>query len=225
MDIELDSHLPQSVVNIQKIPGTVEKQIIIYWGISILLGAIFLRDWLMAWNVAQTWQNPWLVALLFLSWTAGQTIYIIVAHHDNRPIRWLSTFIFGLGNGIFETLTFASIYRIGEVSGTSLFSLFAPNIAREAGFVLGGLFFVVFGGLVHGLFWIKVLPPHFHETPFIQAIRKWRPLTETILVVGWSLCFWLNRDIWTVIFFHTLIDFVLMLRVRPAIFVAKSKLF
>jgi hypothetical protein len=37
-------------------------------------------------------------------------------------------------------------------------------------------------------------------------------------VLGWSLCFWLYHDIWTVVAFHILVDFGLMLRVRPVIF-------
>jgi len=40
-------------------------------------------------------------------------------------------------------------------------------------------------------------------------------------VIGWSLCFWLTRDLWTVVFFHILVDIGLMLKVRPPIFGAR----
>jgi hypothetical protein len=45
-------------------------------------------------------------------------------------------------------------------------------------------------------------------------------MAEVFLVTGWSLCFWLTRDIWTVVIIHIVLDFCMMLRVRPQLFQA-----
>ncbi|MCU0492836.1 MAG: hypothetical protein MUD01_14690, partial [Chloroflexaceae bacterium] len=183
--------------------------------ISGVLGVIFLWDWLSAWNVAATWSQPWLVLLLVATLVLGQVLYAAVARHDGRPIVWPVTLLFALGNGFFETLAFALSYRLGEVLGHAIASLVAPQAASGLGFALGIVGFVIFGGLIHGLFWLKLLPPHLDDSPRARAIRKRRPLAEIALVLVWSLCFWLYTDIWTVIFFHILVDFFLMLFVRP----------
>ena len=189
-----------------------------YWGISLLFGIPLLWDWLGAWNVAATWANPWLVAYLIVTFAIGQGLYFLVARHDGRPFQLGPTVIFGIGNGILETLAFAVTYRVGEIIGSTLVGWFAPAWASGAGFALGVVLFVIYGGLIHGLFWLKILPPHLDDAPRSRQIRKFRPAAEIALVLGWSICLWVTRDIWTVIFFHTLVDIGLMLRVRPPLF-------
>jgi hypothetical protein len=44
-------------------------------------------------------------------------------------------------------------------------------------------------------------------------------INEIALVLGWCLCLWLSDDIWTVVFFHMLVDLGLMVRVRPNLFI------
>jgi chlorophyllide a hydrolase len=195
-----------------------ERAILIYWGIALVVGALVLRSWLGTWNVATTFSHPALVAYLVLTFGFSQALYVLVARHDDRPVLPLPTVIFSLGNGFFETLSFAAVYWLGSLIGASLVGLFAPAAASVAGFALGLVFFCIFGGLIHGLFWLPLLPPHFDESPRSQAIRKFRPIAEVALVLGWCLCLWLFNDIWTVILFHTLVDVGLMLRVRPVLF-------
>jgi hypothetical protein len=178
-----------------------------------------LRSWLGSWNVPTTLAQPWLVLYLVLTFAFSQTLYVLVARHDDRPVLPLPTVIFALGNGIFETLSFAFVYWLGATIGSWLVGLIASAaVASAAGFVLGLIFFAIYGGLIHGFFWLRLLPPHFDDSPQSQAIRKFRPLAEVALVLGWCLCLWLYKDIWTVVFFHTLVDVGLMLRVRPVIF-------
>jgi hypothetical protein len=95
--------------------------------------------------------------------------------------------------------------------------LFGAN-TDAIGFGLGLVFFIIYGGLIHAIFWLPVLPPHLDDAPFSRRIRKLRPLNEIMLVIGWSLCLWLYNDIWTMVFFHVLVDLGLMLRVRPPLF-------
>ncbi|NJP06116.1 MAG: hypothetical protein HC837_11100 [Chloroflexaceae bacterium] len=195
-----------------------EQLVLLYWALSAILGGVFLYDWITAWNVGATLGNPWLVASLVSTWLLSQIVYMLVARHDDRPFRWKPTVLFALGNGICETFAFALVYRLGSVIGVTLMSLFLVQFADITGFLVGSLFFVIYGGLIHGLFWIKLLPPHFDDSPQSRRLRRFRPLIETALVLSWTLCFWLYNDIWTVAGFHILVDFVLMFRVRPPLF-------
>lgn len=195
-----------------------ERAIVIYWGISLVLGVLALRHWIGAWNVSTTLSHPGLVVYLALTFALSQVLYVLVARHDDRPVRALPTVIFALGNGIFETFAFAFVYWLGALIGSSVVGLFAPAAASVAGFGLGLVFFMIYGGLIHGLFWLRLLPPHFDDSPRSKSIRKARPLAEVALVFGWGLCLWLFNDIWTVVLVHTLVDVGLMLRVRPVIF-------
>jgi hypothetical protein len=163
-----------------------------------------------------------LVFYLCCSFALSQLLYILVARHGDRPIKGSALVIFAVGNGFAETLAFAAIYRIGELLGTWMVGLVAPSYASIAGFIVGIIFFAIYGGLIHGLFWLRVLPPHLDDNPRSRRIRQMRPLAEVALVIGWSLCLWLYRDIWTVAFLHTLVDIGLMLLVRPTIFGASE---
>ncbi|MEI7644296.1 MAG: hypothetical protein WCJ55_08450 [Chloroflexales bacterium] len=220
MDIELETAktTKSEVTYVRMGMAHPERAILIYWGISLALGVLALRSWLGSWNVAATLAQPGFVFYLVLTFAFSQILYVLVARHDDRPLLAMPMVIFSLGNGFFETLAFAFVYWLGAAIGSGLVGLFAPAAASAAGFLLGLIFFAIYGGLIHGLFWLRLLPPHFDDSPQSKAIRKFRPLAEVALVIGWCLCLWLYQDIWTVIFFHTLVDVGLMLRVRPVIF-------
>lgn len=223
MDVQVEKPLANvGAATAQPISRNAERQIVAYWIISTIIGVPILYDWLFAWNVPATLGQPWLVFYLIVSLALGQTLYVLVARHGGRPIHWGALSIFAIGNGIAETFAFAAVYRIGAIIGAAVVGSFAPGVASFAGFVLGLIFFMIYGGLIHALFWMRVLPPHLDDNPRSQRIRKYRPLAEVALVLGWGLCFWLFEDIWTVIVLHTIVDIGLMLLVRPAIFGAKE---
>lgn len=228
MDLQVEEAAPTTLVEpaegAQR-PDTIvstalrpERSIAIYWLICLLCGGLLLWDWLAVWNVPATLSQPWLVAYLWCSFALSQVLYVFVARHGGRPIDLRALVLFAIGNGIAETLAFGVVYRLGELLGAWIFGLFAPGLASLAGFVVGVIGFIIYGGLIHGLFWLRVLPPHLDDAPRSRRIRKARPIAEVALVLGWSLCFWLARDIWTVVFFHILVDIGLMLKVRPPIF-------
>lgn len=194
------------------------RLIVRYWAIATVLGMFALWDWITAWNVPLTLGKPALVIYLILSFALSQVLYALVARYDGRPFNLGATTIFAIGNGIAETFAFAMVYRLGEWLGAGVVGLFAPGVAAAAGFVVGISLFALYGGLIHALFWLRVLPPHLDDAPRSVAIRKLRPVAEVALVLGWSLCFWLTRDLWTVVFFHVLVDIGLMIKVRPHLF-------
>ncbi len=220
MDIELRTNLPQSLADKQHASRRIEWPVLAYWSISGILGVVFLSDWLTGWHVGRTFSNPWLVAYLVVTLTIGQVIYFIVARHDNRPIRRVPTAIFAVGNGVFETFAFALVYRLGETIGAALGLLVVPAASSMTSLIVGLIFFTIYGGAIHALFWLRILPPHLNDTPLAKTIRRYRLFSEIALVLGWCLCLWLYQDIWTVIFFHMVVDTGLMLRVRPNLFVA-----
>jgi hypothetical protein len=216
VDAKLDKPMAAGVVSAPTVRA--EGPILWYWLVATIAGTIFLWDWVSVWNVPATLRMPWLLLYLILSFALSQVLYALVARHGGRPFRWDTTAIFAVGNGIAETFAFALVYRLGEVVGSSLVGLFAPGYAAIAGFIVGVALFIIYGGLIHALFWLRFLPPHLDDSPRSKAIRKSRPIAEVGLVLGWSLCFWLTRDIWTVVFFHILVDIGLMIKVRPTLF-------
>jgi hypothetical protein len=222
VNVQLDKTAPQSRPDADHVVIRHPERLIgLYWLISIVIGSFALWDWLTTWNVAATLSRPWLVLYLCVSLILSQSLYILVARHSGRKIHWGALVIFAIGNGFTETLAFATVYKLGGLIGASLMSLVAPGFASAASFIVGVVFFSIYGGLIHGLFWLRVLPPHFDDDPRSQSIRKLRPIAEVVLVIGWCLCLSLN-DLWTVVFFHTLVDVGLMILVRPPIFGAKS---
>jgi hypothetical protein len=219
VDAKLDQPLTSAALGEQQAHHAhVERLISRYWLVATVAGVVFVWDWITAWNVAATLRMPALVIYLVLSFALSQVLYALVAHHDGRAIRPWATLLFAVGNGVAETFAFAAVFRVGMFIGEAAVGLVAPGAASIAGLIGGIAAFCVYGGLIHGLFWLRVLPPHLDDAPRSRRIRKLRPLAEVALVLGWSLCFWLNHDIWTVVGFHILVDVGLMLKVRPLIF-------
>ncbi len=207
----------------QRTLSRLDQYILFYWLISLLIGIPLLGDWLRSWNVPLTLANPWFVVFLLVSFAFSQVLYVMVARHDGRPFLMGPTIIFSIGNGVIETLAFATVYRLGDWIGNGLAALFWPAMVGPLGFAVGFTAFVIYGGVIHGLFWLPYLPPHLDDSPRSMRIRKLRPLAEMALVLGWSLCLYLYQDIWTVIFIHILVDLGLMLRVRPPVFLLASR--
>lgn len=218
MDLKLNERLAATRKAASEGSLNLGRTVLTYWAVATLIGVLVLWDWIGAWNVPATLQVPGLPIYLVLTFAFSQVLYVLVARYNGRPIHWGATVLFALGNGIAETLAFGVVYRLGEIIGAGLIGLFAPSIASFAGFLLGVVCFIVYGGLIHSLFWLPLLPPHLDDSPRSRQIRKLRPIAEVALVIGWSLCFWLTRDLWTVVFFHIVVDIGLMLKVRPPIF-------
>lgn len=219
MNVQLEEGSHSAVAQSHATPWhTPERSILIYWLGSVILGVPLLFDLLTSWNVPSTLAQPWLVLYLLATFALSQVLYVIVARHDDRPLRWGSTLIFAVGNGFCETLAFAIVFRLGALLGSWFVGLFAASAAATAGFIGGLIAFIIYGGLIHGLFWLRVLPPHLDDAPRSRRVRRLRPIAEIALVVGWSICFWYTADIWTIVFLHVLVDLGLMLRVRPVIF-------
>jgi chlorophyllide a hydrolase len=197
---------------------SIDRPMLIYWALATLIGTPLLWDLLTVWNLPRTLSQPGMLLLLSATFVFSQLMYAAVARHSGRPIRFWPTLLFAVGNGIAETLAFAAVFRVGMWLGAALVGLVVPAWAAAAGFAVGVAAFVLYGGLIHALFWLPLLPPHLDDSPRSLRIRQLRPLAEIGLVLGWSLCFWLFHDIWTVVVVHVFVDLGLMLLVRPQVF-------
>lgn len=202
-----------------------EGAIVGYWLGALALTVLFRLPEPFTFNVAQTVASVWGVALLTATLAFSQWLYAQVAVHEERPFNWLGTPIFIIGNSLGETLAFLLVFKLGAGMGSFLA---APLGLTGTGYhllVFGGGFltFLIYGGAIHGLFWMRIFPPHFREDERALKIRKFRLWSESALSFSWCLVFYVFEDFWSVVFFHAVVDAVLMIRVRPRIFRFASK--
>ena len=152
-----------------------------------------------------------------------------VAYGGGRPLRPITCLIFGVSNGIFETRAFAASFDLGRVvASRTMKGSFADNTANVsiAGFIVGNISMMVFSGLIHALFWDKyVLPPHISKQPSKAkssakkinstsalgarkkgGVSKHMILSLTVTSVAWMLCYQIMKQIWPVVFLHSVVD-------------------
>ena len=104
---------------------------------------------------------------------------------------------------------FYAVFRLGMV----LVGRFTQN--PWALFITGFIFFMAYSGLIHGLFWLNILPEHVVQT------SPWKPLfmpVQLMIAGSWALSFFWYRDIRSVIFLHALVDLTMVCNVRFSLF-------
>lgn len=197
-----------------------EGAIIFYWLGALALTWLFRLPEPFVFNVNQTIASVWGITLLLATLGFSQWLYAQVAVHEERPFNLIGTPIFIIGNSLGETLAFLLIFKFGAAAGAwlaQLLGLFGMPF-HVLVFGSGFLGFLIYGGAIHGLFWMRIFPPHFREDERARKIRKFRLWSESALSLSWCLTFYIFEDFWSVVFFHAIVDTVLMLRVRPRIF-------
>jgi hypothetical protein len=185
-----------------------------YWAFCIAMGLLILRDQIFSWQIPEAWgKSPIFLGYAVLITIFNEWAYIKVARHDGRPFNLTNTIIFTLVNGVCEVFAFMGFYRIFEQAAKLVF-----NDLAIVTFIFGFVGFVIYSGLVHALFWGRLLPRHFSSAPEVQTLRKALGLIQMLIVLGWCLYFWNTGDIWTLVILHVIVDAVLMARVRPPLF-------
>ncbi len=197
-----------------------EGAIALYWLLAFGLAVGFRLPELSGCRVPQTLASIWCPALLIATLAFSQWLYSQVAISEDRPFNWIGTPIFVIGNAIGETLAFLVVFSagawVGKVLGNALGVTGLPFDLLKFG--LGFLVFLFYGGGIHGLFWMRIFPPHFREDERARKIRKFRLWSESALSLSWCLTFFVFHDLWSVVVFHAIVDLVLMIRVRPGVF-------
>ncbi|MEI8033377.1 MAG: hypothetical protein WCH05_08535 [Chlorobiaceae bacterium] len=188
---------------------TVPMQIYAYWAVALLIGIIFFRKDIAEFNPVFDARRKLLLGLSLVIVALNAWVYSHSTYDGGRPLNWPTVLVFSLGNGVAETFMFYAVFRIG----TTLAGKVTEN--QIALFIAGILCFMIYSGLIHGLFWLPVLPDHVVQTspykPFFMPV-------QLLIATSWALNFFWYRDIRTVIFLHALVDLTMALNVKFSMF-------
>jgi chlorophyllide a hydrolase len=103
-------------------------------------------------------------------------------------------------NGVLEQLMFVFWFLLGVWVAQRL------NIkASWQIFGLGFLSYSIYSGLIHGLFWTNLLPPH----EIVKAVSVRLGLL-LVMSIAWMWLFWRYRALVAIIAMHASIDFLSM---------------
>jgi len=184
-------------------------QIYIYWAIAILIGVLFFRKDITAPEPPYDARRIGLLIFSVVILGLNAYIYSNSTSDGGRVLDPRSALIFSVGNGIAETFMFYAVFRIGQV----LAGKFTDN--QWAGFAVGFLFFMIYSGLIHGLFWLAILPEHVVQTspfkPFFFPI-------QLMIALSWALAFFWYRDLRTVFVLHAIVDLTMIMNVKFSMF-------
>ena len=184
-------------------------QIYAYWAIAILIGVVFFRKDVMTSNNDYSSKRIGLLVFSVVILGLNAYIYTNSTSDGGRTLEPSSALIFSIGNGIAETFMFYAVFRLGQM----LVSKFTDN--PWAGFIVGFFFFMAYSGLIHGLFWLAILPEHVVQTspfkPFFFPI-------QLMIALSWALSFFWYRDLRTVFILHAIVDLTMIMNVKFSMF-------
>jgi hypothetical protein len=188
---------------------SVPMMIYAYWAFAFLVGIVFFKKDILDFNREFDTRRISLLTGSLVVIAINAWVYSHSTTDGGRALDWLTVLVFSIGNGIAETFMFYAFFRLG----IALAVRFTQN--PWALFITGFMFFMLYSGLVHGLFWIKILPEHVVQTsvykPFFMPVQ--------LLIAGsWALSFFWYRDIRSVIILHALVDLTMVCNVKFSLF-------
>ncbi len=188
---------------------SVPMMIYAYWVFAFLVGIIFFKKDILAFNREFDSRRITLLVASLIVVAINAWVYSHSTTDGGRALDPLTVLVFSIGNGIAETFMFYAVFRLG----TSLAGRFTQNSWTL--FITGFIFFMVYSGLIHGLFWINILPQHVVQTslykPFFMPVQM-------LIASSWALSFFWYRDIRSVIFLHALVDLTMVCNVKFSLF-------
>jgi hypothetical protein len=188
---------------------SVPMMIYAYWAFAFLVGFVFFKKDILAFNRDFDTRRWALLGASLLVVAINAWVYSHSTTNGGRAIDPLTVLVFSIGNGIAETFMFYAVFRLGA----ALTGKVTQN--PWAIFIAGFFCFMIYSGLIHGLFWINILPEHVVQTspykPFFMPVQM-------LIASSWALAFFWYRDIRTVIFLHALVDLTMVLNVRFSLF-------
>jgi chlorophyllide a hydrolase len=188
---------------------SVPMMIYAYWAFAFLVGFVFFKKDILAFNRGFDTKSVALLGASLLVVAINAWVYSHSTTNGGRALDPITMLVFSIGNGIAETFMFYAVFRLGA----ALAGKFTKNpwLIFFAGFFC----FMAYSGLIHGLFWINILPQHVVQTspykPFFMPVQM-------LIACSWALSFFWYRDIRTVIFLHALIDLTMVYNVRFSLF-------
>jgi hypothetical protein len=180
-----------------------------YWALAILIGIIFFRKDVMTSNPDYGPRRIGLVVFSVIILGLNAYIYSNSTTDGGRMLDPWSALIFSVGNGIAETFMFYAMFRLGQ-------TIVGKNKGDGwAGFAVGFLLFMIYSGIIHGLFWLPILPEHVVQTspfkPFFMPI-------QLMIALSWALAFFWYRDLRTVFVLHAIVDLTMIMNVKFSMF-------
>ncbi len=189
-----------------------DLQIYLYWAIGLVLGYVVLKDELKTINTTFDTRRILLIIGMAVVVLLNVEIYSNSTSYGSRELDMLTLIVFSIGNGIAETLVFFSLFKIAE----NLVGKVSQN--PWVLFISGFFVFMIYSGLIHGLFWLDILPEHIVDTPENAFYRSLFMPIQIMLALGWSLSFFWYRDLYAIFLFHGLVDATMVYCVRFSFF-------
>ncbi len=188
---------------------SVPMMIYAYWAFAFLVGILFFKKDILSFNREFDTRRVTLLVGSLIVIAINAWVYSHSTTDGGRALDWLTVLVFSIGNGIAETFMFYAVFRLG-IALAGRFTQ-SPWVLFIAGF----MFFMIYSGLIHGLFWITILPEHVVQTspykPFFMPVQ--------LLIAGsWALNFFWYRDIRSVLFLHALVDLTMVWNVKFSLF-------
>lgn len=188
---------------------TVPAKIFAYWFIAIVIGLLFFRKETFSYNMNFDLRRKILLAASLVIVMLNAYIYTNSTYDGGRQLDIASVLVFTFGNGIAETFMFYFFFVMGEK--------LAAMVTRNPWllFASGMLFFMVYSGFIHALFWLDMLPEHVNQaSPFKPLFMP----TQLLIAGSWALSFFWYRDLPSVFALHALVDLTMILNVKFSLF-------
>ncbi|NTW55696.1 MAG: hypothetical protein HGB20_01470 [Chlorobiaceae bacterium] len=180
-----------------------------YWAISIVIGFAFFKDDILNFNKDFDTRRKILLLCSVVILAINAWVYSHSTSDGGRPLNIPTVIVFSIGNGIAETFMFYACFQLGKTLAGKVTE--NPWVLFIAGFIC----FMIYSGIVHGLFWLQILPEHVVQT------SPYKPLfmpVQLLIASSWALNFFWYRDIRTVIFLHALVDLTMACSVKFSMF-------
>ncbi|MCW8797649.1 MAG: hypothetical protein OQK66_01635 [Prosthecochloris sp.] len=188
---------------------SVPVKIFTYWFIAIAIGLVFFRKETFSYNTNFDLRRKVLLIASLCIVAFNAFVYSNSTFDGGRTIDPLSVVLFTIGNGIAETFMFYAFFILGE----KLAGMITKN--PWALFITGFVFFMIYSGFIHALFWLDMLPEHVNQaSPFKPLFMP----TQILIAGSWALSFFWYRDLPTVFVLHGLVDLTMILNVKFSIF-------
>ncbi|MBF0586938.1 hypothetical protein INT08_08380 [Prosthecochloris sp. N3] len=194
---------------------TAPLQIFTYWFIAIAIGLVFFRKETFSFNTNFDLRRKILLGASLLIVAFNAFVYSNSTYDGGRSIDLASVIVFAVGNGIAETFMFYFFFVMGEKLAQKLSSDSWQLIPKQTEFITAILFFMIYSGFIHGLFWLDLLPEHVNQASPLKPL--FMP-TQILIATSWALSFFWYRDLPSVFVLHGLVDLTMIMNVKFTLF-------
>jgi len=190
-------------------------KIFTYWFIAMVIGLVFFRKETFSFNTTFDLRRKVLLGTSLLIVAFNAFVYTNSTFDGGRSLDIASVIIFTVGNGIAETYLFYFFFVMGEKFSQKLSSDSWQLIPKQTEFITAILFFMIYSGFIHGLFWLDLLPEHVNQASSLKPL--FMP-TQILIATSWALSFFWYRDLPSVFVLHGLVDLTMILNVKFSLF-------